>query len=228
MADAWRAYQEQVAEFFRSLGCIAEVEKEVEGARGTHRVDVLVQTVFGGVSITWVIECKLWKTAVPKEKVLALAQIASDVGADRAFLLSESGFQAGAIRVAQNTNVTLTSLHELLESASNELKKRQLSAISEETLRLQRRLHDFYFLTDDSENAPAGLDREVILDLLSSVFEIHAIALPRVELGNFPVVISTGIQPTTLANFEKFVAHVRTELAHIKQWIATASLSLDK
>lgn len=73
-------------------------------------VDVLVHTVFAGVGVTWVIECKLWKTAIPKEKVLTLAQVASDVGADRAFLLSESGFQAGAIRAAQNTNITLTSM----------------------------------------------------------------------------------------------------------------------
>lgn len=44
-----------------------------------------------------VVENKLWGSPISKEKVLTLQQIANNVGADRSFLLSESGFQAGDI-----------------------------------------------------------------------------------------------------------------------------------
>jgi hypothetical protein len=45
--------------------------------------------------------------------VAALASVVQDVGADRGILLSETGFQAGAIRLASLSNITLTSLTEL-------------------------------------------------------------------------------------------------------------------
>jgi hypothetical protein len=65
----------------------------------------------------WVIECKAWKNNIPKEKVMALSAIVQDVGADRGFLLSEVGFQSGAIRAARTSNITLTSLEDLSFSA---------------------------------------------------------------------------------------------------------------
>ena len=46
---------------------------------------------------------------------MALSSIANDIGADRAFLLSEKGFQSGAIRAAAKSNLDLTSLADLTE-----------------------------------------------------------------------------------------------------------------
>jgi restriction system protein len=67
------------------------------------------------------VECKHWKTRVSKLHVLALREIVSDVGADRGILLSEEGFQSGAIEAAMLTNVRLTSLAELRVSAANDI-----------------------------------------------------------------------------------------------------------
>jgi hypothetical protein len=78
----------------------------------------LVGTIVG-VRFQWVVECKAWKTNIPKEKVLALLSIVQDVGADKGFLLSETGFQSGAVRAASNTNITLTSIADL-EAAARE------------------------------------------------------------------------------------------------------------
>jgi len=102
MSVHWREYQQRAADFFRRLGLTAIVEHEVEGARGHHAVNVYVEGLFHGIPLKWVVECKAWKTNVPKEKVMALSSIVQDVGADRGFLLSETGFQAGAIRAALN------------------------------------------------------------------------------------------------------------------------------
>lgn len=136
----WRDYQHKVAEFFRSLGMHARVEYRVTGARGVHDVDVRVTFEQMGVAIAWLVECKEWKTAVTKEKVMALYAIAQDVGADRAFLLSEKGFQSGAIRAAQKTNVTLTDLVEMQSRSREEAENFKLSLLIKCLFALNERL----------------------------------------------------------------------------------------
>ena len=44
---------------------------------------------------------------------MALTAIVQDIGADRGFLMSESGFQSGAIKATKNSNITLTSLADI-------------------------------------------------------------------------------------------------------------------
>lgn len=115
----WREYQEAVATCFRRLGYAVEVDATVEGVRGTHSVDVRVAFSQHGLACQWIVECKLWKRRVTKEKVLALQAIVADVGADRGVLFSEGGFQTGAQRVAQGSNVTLVpSRKEFIATAS--------------------------------------------------------------------------------------------------------------
>ncbi|WP_206597680.1 restriction endonuclease [Pseudomonas syringae] len=114
----WRAYQEATAEVFRRLGCNAQVDFRVTGARATHDIDVYATFLRSGILCTWVIECKLWKTRVPKEKVLALKSLIDDLGADRGIIVSEAGFQPGAQDAARGTNITLvTSLEEFASTA---------------------------------------------------------------------------------------------------------------
>jgi hypothetical protein len=103
----------EVAALFHAAGCGAEVEKLVEGARGKHKVDVYVTFDKYGIKCSWIVECKFWNSNVPKEKVMALGAILADVGADRGLIISRKGFQSGAIRAAQRTNITLTSLEDL-------------------------------------------------------------------------------------------------------------------
>jgi hypothetical protein len=85
----WSEYQVRAAEFFSRLGLTTNIEFEVEGVRGIHVVDVYASGSFNGIAFNWVVECKAWKSNIPKEKVMALAAIVQDVGADRGFLLSE-------------------------------------------------------------------------------------------------------------------------------------------
>ncbi|EPL2316804.1 restriction endonuclease, partial [Klebsiella pneumoniae] len=74
-----------------------------------------------GFDIIWLVECKHWKNPVSKLHVLALREIVTEIGADRGILLSESGFQSGAIEAANLTNVHITSLAELSLSASKDI-----------------------------------------------------------------------------------------------------------
>lgn len=74
-----------------------------------------------GFDVTWIVECKHWKTRVSKLHVLALREIVTDLGADRGILLSEGGFQSGAIEAATLTNVRVTSLLDVRETAKSEI-----------------------------------------------------------------------------------------------------------
>lgn len=114
----WRAYQEATAEVFRRLGCNAQVDFHATGVRSKHDVDVYATFMRSGILCSWVIECKLWKTRVTKEKVLTLKSVIEDLGADRGIIVSEEGFQTGAQDAARGTNITLvTSLEEFAKTA---------------------------------------------------------------------------------------------------------------
>ena len=157
---AWRDYQDRAAELFRQMGFDAAVEEIVEGARGKHEIDVVARTNLGGVPVTWIVECKYWTSAVPKADVLTLAQIGQDIGADRAILLSEKGFQAGAISASRKSNVLLTSLEELGSAAADGIAdlsiKRSLLRVKELENRLQIIMNDYGSAT---RTAPAILGR---------------------------------------------------------------------
>jgi hypothetical protein len=82
---------------------------------------VLVTSYYAGFEITWVVECKQWKNPVNKLHVLGFREIVSDVGADRGILLSESGFQSGAIEAANLTNIQVTSLANMRDSTGSSI-----------------------------------------------------------------------------------------------------------
>ena len=117
IADSWHQYQEKAAECFRRLGFSADTDVQL----GMDRIDVVVRLQRFWVPILWIVECKPWKCAVSADKVLRLSSAAQHLGADKGFLLSESGFQAGAVRSASSTNVVLTDLEGLKSAALTEL-----------------------------------------------------------------------------------------------------------
>lgn len=118
---AWKKYQEDTAEYFRSIGLTASTDVRVKGVRTHHDIDVLVTSHYVGFDITWIVECKYWEKPVNKLHVLGLREIVADIGADRGILLSESGFQSGAIEAANLTNIQVTSLAYIQESASHSI-----------------------------------------------------------------------------------------------------------
>lgn len=146
--SAWRVYQEEAAAFFRSLGFEASVEETVEGARSRHRLDVLVDLAAYGVRQRWVVECKAWQRRVSKQEVLVLQGVVEDVGGDRGFLLSEKGFQTGAITAAQHTNITLTDLGELRTNAEADLQETRWDLLYARWLRWSQRKHGLWIDTD--------------------------------------------------------------------------------
>jgi restriction system protein len=129
LATDWSEYQEEAAEFFRTLGLEATTNATVTGVRTKHKVDVLVKSKHAGFEVTWIVECKYWNASVSKLHVLGLREIVSDTGADRGILLAEKGFQSGAGEAAALTNVHLTSLADARREASGEVFGMRLSEL---------------------------------------------------------------------------------------------------
>ena len=139
MVPPWKEYQEEVAEFFRQFGLEAETDITLDGARTRHDIDVVVTSSFMGIPITWLIECKSWRTRVPKERVFALRQIVDDLGADRGFLMNENGYQKGALEAAVYSNVHLTTLADLRETCRYDIELSKLRRIHQQVQLLRER-----------------------------------------------------------------------------------------
>lgn len=119
---AWHRYQQDAAALLTKLGFATHIDEKIVSRSGVvHAIDVSARRLVAGVQVLWLVECKLWRSAVPKEKVAALAAIGEDVGADRCLLMSEAGFQSGALMMANGRNITLTSLHDLRANAATDL-----------------------------------------------------------------------------------------------------------
>lgn len=139
---AWKQYQEETAAFFREIGMDADTDQNLEGVRTSHKIDVVVRARHLGFDVLWIVECKRWQTRITKLHVLALREIASDLGADRGILMAESGFQRGAHEAAALTNITLTSLAGLSQSASHDVGMARLQALHDRIDSCQSRYWD--------------------------------------------------------------------------------------
>ncbi|RZJ56022.1 MAG: restriction endonuclease [Flavobacterium sp.] len=113
MLKGWYVFQEEIKDLFYKLGCDAKTNVTIEGIRTTHDVDIFVQSKFLGQNLRWILEAKHWSRRVSKIHVMALRQIVEDVGVDKGFIISQKGFQKGAVEAAKKTNILLLTFDEL-------------------------------------------------------------------------------------------------------------------
>jgi hypothetical protein len=198
----WSEYQTKAADFFVSLGLKAEVECKVAGARGVHVVDVYVSGKYGGIAFNWVVECKAWKTNIPKEKVMALSGIVQDVGADRGFLLSETGFQSGALLAARSSNITLSSLEDLSLSAEKSSIDALVGRKNWEAQKAIARLSELKRISEAYEYSSARIMHFGELSVLK-------LLLDDALQGNYPILYPTkGLQFSTLGELVTYADQV--------------------
>lgn len=204
---SWRQYQKRIAKFFRGLECDAEVEAKVVGARAVHKIDVWVRFKKFGLEIKWVIECKKWTSAISKEKVLALKSVVEDVGADRGILIAESGFQSGAIRAAEKTNITLTDLDELMKNAQEDLMLSLLDQVQTRAVKLK------YALSLRSKLRP-GADANAIRRAFGNIAVLE-FGFDRIRLKNPPYLVGfddTGNRMIAVDTLEEFIRGASRQL----------------
>ena len=202
----WKAYQIDTAEFFKKLGLKAIVEHNVEGARGVHQIDVYVEGDIHGIPFIWIVECKAWNSNVPKEKVLALSSIINDIGADRGFLLSEKGFQSGAIRVAEKSNITLTSIDDLNQSIQIDSIIGRLSwRLQKANLRLRKFRKEFF---NDDYFPPMTKE-------LGELFVLESVLADALK-NEYPFIYQAGHKINSLEELTKIADEVLTRAENWK------------
>ncbi len=217
----WKNYEDETAQFFRSLGCDVEVEATIKGARAEHKIDIWASFTRFGIETKWVVECKFWQTSVPKEKVLALKSVVEDVGADRGVLVSQAGFQAGAVRAAEHTNVTLTSLDELKQTAQSDLVLSVLHTLETKAIELKHCLHNLYSSertgpqSFTSKPLP-GVDGRAVIHAIGKL-AILQFGFERARLGQppFPIGFDDSSQhQIATSTLEEFVERAAAIIAH--------------
>lgn len=222
----WRQYQRDVADHFKQLGFSVAVEEKLDGARGSHVVDVVARIRMFGVSVFWIAECKLWNRPVEKENVLTLYQIAQDVGADRAFLMSESGFQAGAVRSITNTNITLANLEELGELSQLALAKLIIARSRKDIFTARERLYPILWAIQDNPSDYLRSTYAIVVSLLADCLELE-MNLNRAAGDVFPCRYNTGLTGRGLAlvNSEiELSRRVSTDMAEVTERVAKVEL----
>ncbi len=105
----WRDLQDQAARILDECGFAVEVEKKVSTVRGDVEIDVYAEEDVKGRRYTIICECKHWKSRVPQSVIHGFRTVTSDIGANRGYIISTNGFQAGASSASQFTNVDLVT-----------------------------------------------------------------------------------------------------------------------
>jgi len=232
MTKDWFDFQEKIAEHFRSLGVQAETNKTIKGVRTEHDLDVYVTSKYLCTNIKWVIEAKFWKTKIPKEKVLALRTIVDDIGADRGFLISEEGFQSGAIEAAKNTNIELLTFEKFIEITSDTLHKTILDSfrvrirlISLRYYGHSKKIRIKYGLREDLLEYPIKFSGNLLFKLL---FEV----INEAEKGNFPIKFEKYMEEykgyESVANFNELIHWLNLNLNWLDEKILHSEIMMQK
>jgi len=139
--EPWQEYQYRAAELLRELGFETEVDADLPEANGTlHAIDVAARRTVAGVDQLWIVECKFWNKPVDMGAVRDLRTLVLDLGASHGLLMSESGFQSGAISTVKGKNITLTSLEDLRFNASQDLLAARVAVVEERMRNLRQKL----------------------------------------------------------------------------------------
>jgi restriction system protein len=222
----WKEYQEAAASYFRELGLEAETDVKIQGVRTSHDVDVLVKSHHAGFDITWVVECKHWKEKVSKLHVLGLREIVTEVGADRGILLSESGFQSGAIEASNLTNVRLTSLEEMRGTAKAEIFAMRLRELYDKVTDFKTR----YWALSKSIRREVGLRQERGESGYSAthIIQLAEDLLMKAFRGVYPLKIEPLSTLMSAPNFPNQINSVESLFIELDPYLSEIEILLQK
>lgn len=229
---AWYQFQEDICSYFRSIGASAETNVTMQGVRTSHDVDVLIKTKYLGEDLVWIVEAKQWKNRVNKLQVLALRTIAEDIGVDRAFIISEVGFQSGAHEAAESTNVKLKTYEELktdtrhlIESEIIKTYKKRLELIEARYWSHKKSIRKKYGLRGEIWDFPVNFSGLTLLQTAQD-------AILAAEANEYPINLETFLVEKqgdlTATNFQQLVNWLNLNLNFIDEKVLTAEIEMIK
>lgn len=107
--DTWQDLQDKVCQILVQCHFSAEVGKKIESIRSEIEIDVFAKELIDDRQYSIICECKYWKSNIPQLYVHALRTVVNDTGVNKAYIITTSDFQKGAIESVESTNVELIS-----------------------------------------------------------------------------------------------------------------------
>ncbi len=107
----WSELEQRVCQILQGCGLSAERGVSVNILRGKRKVDVMA-TKAGPPKILIICECKYWNSNVDQQTVDAFANVVTNSGASKGYIISKKGFQKGAFLAAKNTSIELMTYNE--------------------------------------------------------------------------------------------------------------------
>lgn len=108
----WQTLQEGVAKTLSECGFTVEIEKTIQSARGMVELDVYAEEIVSGRKYVIVCECKHWKNRIPQTVIHSFRTVVSEIGANVGYIISPKGFQRGALKSSDLTNLKLVTWRE--------------------------------------------------------------------------------------------------------------------
>lgn len=109
----WQDLQNKVCLLLSQAGFEAETEKVVSTPRGEVEIDVFAIDPRSIDRIKYVVECKNWCNPVNQSVIHAFTTVMNETGCNIGYIVSKVGFQKGAIKYTDYTNIRLFSFTEL-------------------------------------------------------------------------------------------------------------------
>ena len=109
-------FEKQVVDWLQATGHVLENfkvthRKNLSGPGGDYEFDAVVEcTVLDGAQLTILVECKRHSRPIEREKINSIYGKLRDVEANKAIVISTSGFQSGAIRYATSKKIALVAV----------------------------------------------------------------------------------------------------------------------
>ena len=101
--------QDEVARTLSECGFAVKIEEKITTARGAVEIDVYAEESVQGRKYAMLCECKHWRTAVPQSVIHGFRTVVGDIGANKGYIISMSGFQSGSFLAAELTNIALVT-----------------------------------------------------------------------------------------------------------------------
>jgi hypothetical protein len=111
----FRAFEEEVRDLLASE-LVREITKPIKVFRGrkyhgksgtSHEIDVAFETKIAHSKLLFVVECKFYSRPVGIEKVRDFAYRIGDIGAHKGLMVTNIGYQRGAMKVAKAEGIGL-------------------------------------------------------------------------------------------------------------------------
>lgn len=189
MTDKWKKFERMVAAIHKAetAGATVTWNEDIDG----RQFDVVLRFKMQFYDYLVLIECKDYKTKIKAEQVEAFITKSRDAGASKAIMVSASGFQEGARRVARKHRIELFTLKAINDAAEDRLTDLVISVLMIQPFGFRKTGTDELIpLTDDNNKLTHEMNNIELIGFgglsIGKIIGIYAQLLVPYEIPGVP------------------------------------------